>query len=246
MRTSKASVRPISVLAAALALACGAPRADSAEPRVGGERGGAAAPARRATLAPLRLRALAREALPAAVEPAGRLVRAFAWRDARGDNLIVFARRETEGAVAIEAAYHVGRDGRFETLARVRDAVEDCDLDASLFFVGAALGMKDRDADGVGELTFAYRIDCRGDLSPRGLRLYVLEHGETYALTGRGRFECAPDVAESGEPGCTGEMRVEREGAPWPAPFLEHARAVWRRVAVEEPGHDPPDGWAEA
>jgi hypothetical protein len=64
--------------------------------------------------------------------------------------------------------------------------------------------------------------------------LLVLENGDKYIIRGRGRFDCAPDIAaDDTEEVCTGEMNVDQQGKPWPAVFLAHAKNVWVKAEVE-------------
>lgn len=167
--------------------------------------------------------------LPRALMGRGELVSALAFHDASGDNVAAFYRSldgERDGA-RLEVALWTSsgaREGR--VLRVVRDGVPACELDLFAEFVDAATSVTDLDGDGFGELTFAYRTGCTGDVSPVTQKLLVLEQREKYILRGTTRVDGGDGVPLGGA------MRPDPALAHH-ARFLAHARAVWARVVED-------------
>jgi hypothetical protein len=157
------------------------------------------------------------------------LVSALAFHDASGDNVAAFYRSldADRNAARLEVALWTSsgaRDGRM--LRVVRDGVPACELDLFAEFVPEATEVTDLDGDGIGELTFAYRTSCTGDVSPMTLKLLVLEQRDKYILRGTTIVD-AGDGERLG-----GVVRPDAALAKNPR-FLAHARAVWERVVEE-------------
>lgn len=165
--------------------------------------------------------------LPKSIAVPKGFLRALAWSDAAGENLLTFAAVESKAKdadgndarrAALSAVHQVlpsapGASPR--TVRKVSDGVEPCPLDLTAEFIEAAEAVTDLDGDGVAEATFAYRTSCKGDVSPDTVKLLVLEGGDKYILRG--------DDATSGTP--------DPVPSKWPPAFLAHAKATWGRVA---------------
>lgn len=66
----------------------------------------------------------------------------------------------------------------------MRDGVAECDLDIVADFVPQSLRVADTDGDSLAEVSFAYRLNCAGDVSPDEQKLLVLEGGEKFIMRG--------------------------------------------------------------
>lgn len=71
---------------------------------------------------------------------------------------------------------------------RIQDLVDECPADLTAEFTEPALRVSDADADGEPEIWVAYRIACRGDVSPSNLKIIGYEGTQKYALRGRSRI----------------------------------------------------------
>ncbi|MDF2695695.1 MAG: hypothetical protein K0S65_4078 [Labilithrix sp.] len=107
----------------------------------------------------------------------------------------------------------------------MKDKVENCDADLSVAFRDAALEVTDLDSDGLGEITFAYSLNCATDMSPADLKLLTLENGEKYILRGKTRV-----AAMGTDPATGGEFTIDPSFKSGPPAFLEHAKASWLKV----------------
>lgn len=167
----------------------------------------------------------AREAAAEAGLPSDGAVQALTWTDRNGSNTVVLRATEQEFDLYLFADHVARNAGDREVLREVRDSVVDCEVDQLAEFVEEALRVDDRDADGVGEVSFAYRLNCAGDVSPSELKLLVLEDGEKHILRGSSTNFALPEAEEPPEP--------EPAPAQWPAGTYEAATALFDQVQRE-------------
>jgi len=166
--------------------------------------------------------------VPGAALAVGKLHTALRWRDGAGDNLLVMAKLD----IPSDASEFVRIDHFRETPAgltlvrSVRDGGQCLD-DGGVDYRDQAIGLTDVDADGIGEITFAYRLICTTDVSPGEVKLLLLENGDKYILRGIER------LTEDGQK-LGGQFTPDGFGAA-PAGFLEHAHVVWERIIDREP-----------
>ncbi|MCX7877980.1 MAG: hypothetical protein N2510_04975, partial [Ignavibacteria bacterium] len=88
--------------------------------------------------------------------------------------------------------------------------------------INGSLGITDVDNNGTGESTFLYRISCRGDVSPEGLKLIMHEGKNKYAIRGNMLLEF------NGEK-LGGEGNPDNAFKNAPEVFLEHAQEMWEK-----------------
>ncbi len=160
------------------------------------------------------------------LDPTG-AVAALAWRDSAGSNTLVL--RELQPQVRGDKqllADHiaVSTAGTRTVLREVRDGERDCEFDLTAEFVREALQVRDDDADGFGEVLFAYRLACRSDPSPSDLKLLSLEHGDKYILRGTSTNQVVPDPSEP---------EAEPAAESWPSGTYSAASALFNSVQKE-------------
>lgn len=176
--------------------------------------------------------------IPGKLRCRGKLLDAVGWRDKNGANVVLFCRAQKTGkrgsSAYIYVDHYVMAKSKARRLRRIRDRVENCELDIVLRFVPSALRVTDLDGDGIGEITFAYRMSCRGDVSPDGLKLLLLENGSKYIIRGRGHWK-ACDPAMRRTPECVGSRRIDTSFARGPKAFVDHALRVWRTISAQSP-----------
>lgn len=177
-------------------------------------------------------------AAPARLWARGKHVGGLRWKDREGESLLLLVRRDAarprRGAEDPErSSYLYARHwtragaGAFKLRREVKDMVERCPFDVTAEFVDRALGVTDLDRDGVGEVTFAYRLGCRSDVSPVTLKLLMLEGGRKHILRG----ETSVPISRTERAG--GRYQVDASFRSAPKAFLSHAVQLWRRVAPE-------------
>lgn len=179
----------------------------------------------------------ARSELPRGAMARGKVVHGLRWRDRKGENWLVMTRgerrkrlgpdREPRRSAFVYARHSVRSGKRLRRARQVRDHIKRCEADLTLRFLPKSFGITDLDGDGVGEVTFAYALGCRSDVSPITLKLLLLEGGKKYILRGTTRVK----VSDSEHMG--GKLRVDRSFSRGPSAFLDHARQLWRKLVNE-------------
>lgn len=141
------------------------------------------------------------------------------WKDANGENVVLFINNETE----LYAYHYVFTTKGEKLLRKVYDFIKDCEFDMFFNFVEDSITVTDLDQNDIGEITFAYRKACVSDVSPIGLKLLVLENGNKYIIRGN-------SITDLGEFKIGGEKNVDTSFNNAPEKFLKHANAVWLKV----------------
>jgi hypothetical protein len=183
----------------------------------------AAAAAAAGTIAP---RKLAAADLAGDVAFDGELVEALGWTDASGDNVAVLAIAGKDVHRNLRVVHVAGPKGSRKTVREVKESFRCEDGDLTAEFVPAATSVTDLDGDKLGELTFAYKLACRTDMSPADLKLLVLENGDKHILRGQTRINEGSDSYGGG-------FKPEPAKGKWPAGFFAHAESTWKKVETE-------------
>ncbi len=173
--------------------------------------------------------------LPVGVKKvSGKVERWVSWQDTKGDNVAIFSsdskekpRKDGERLLSkgLYVTVFAGKDGRLKRVREVRELANACLFDLTNEVRETSVGVTDLDADGVGELTFAYVTGCRSDVSPLAMKLVVLEGADKNILRGTTRLN-------PGDGWVGGEFKAEF-GKKAPAAFLEHATKVWAKFVTE-------------
>jgi hypothetical protein len=166
------------------------------------------------------------------------VVQGARWKDANGENLVVLSSRtrrrpceeRRDGAcseeevsdVELQAVHVVRKDGRERELRRVRDSTLGCSFDNETKFLKDSLEVSDLDRDGVGEVLFAYFLQCTSDVSPATLKLLLLENGDKYILRGQNSLKGVERNAPEGPP-----PSVDASFDEGPRVFRAHALQRW-------------------
>jgi hypothetical protein len=170
---------------------------------------------------------------------AGTLVRAVRWRDANGENLLVLSQRRStrtaredalddddEGSfIELQAVHSVRKGSSTRVLRRVRDSSSVCAFDNNTKFLVDSLEVTDLDANGLGEVTFAYFVQCTSDVSPATLKLLLLENGKKFIIRGTNFIS----IGEGATEGYGGERNIDPSFNGAPRTFMEHALSRWGR-----------------
>lgn len=148
------------------------------------------------------------------------------WPDARGENLLVLSREDhpakgPNGAVELTAVHAVRTEQGWHTARRVWDASGACAAESHAHFARHLLKVSHLDADGVGEVTFAYSLRCRAGEEPAPFKLLLLDAGDKYILRGASKVWGTSGVSRGGE------ASVDPAFADGPKALLKRARARW-------------------
>lgn len=144
------------------------------------------------------------------------------WKDTNGENIVLFTKKESE----INVYHYLVKSKETKLLRKVYDVVEDCEWDTVLEFIEQSVTVTDLDKNDIGEITFAYRIACISDVSPKELKLLILENGDKYIIRGKTAIDFGGE--EIG-----GDKNVDSSFENAPDEFLLHADRVWSKVVKE-------------
>lgn len=157
----------------------------------------------------------------------GKATKAVSWTDDNGENIAIFSRVDDEknNGAKLQLSHYARTDGKPKLLRDVEDGIESCEFDMSAEFRDSVLALTDLDADGYGELTFAFALNCTSDVSPGRQHLFMLENGDEYVINGE------ESIVLDGQPlGGKKEMESFKSA---PAPFVGHVNAAWDELADE-------------
>jgi hypothetical protein len=173
---------------------------------------------------------IGKEQLPTGLKPLRTLVLALRWSDSAGDNVAAFSRSsdEKKGEARLQVELWTGTAGQGGVVRTLKDSVSRCEFDVRAEFVEEALSVTDLDADGLAELTFAYRTTCTSDVSPLSLKVFLLEQRAKYGLRGS-------TIVDVGGGEKVGGEKIGDPGLRNSPQFSRHLEAVWLRVVALNP-----------
>ncbi len=109
-------------------------------------------------------------------------------------------------------------------LREITDFERDCPVDNQLDMIKDSFTISDLDKNGYAEIIFLYKTGCKGDVSPSGLKLMVLENGNKAAIRGKMVIK---------------EFKTPREKTPdaafkkLPTVIQDKANALWNQFENE-------------
>lgn len=169
--------------------------------------------------------------LPPGVVFKGDFKQAVRWTDAEGDNLVVVSAHSDDDSEYgsnddLYAVRYTIADGKAQLRWNLHDYVHDCGIDhQATFFRGAALQVTDLDDSGTAEVWMAYRLMCRGDISPDTMKVIVYQGAQKYAMRGETR-----DVTGQG-----GSYAFDPAFMAAPEAFRAFARKLWATHMADSP-----------
>lgn len=112
----------------------------------------------------------------------GDIVYKKAWQDLNGENIVLFSNKEHE----LFVYHYASKSGEAKLLRKVYDFTEaDCEFDLFADFIEKSITVTDLNKDNYAEITFAYQLACISDVSPKALKLLMLQNGEKYIIRGQ-------------------------------------------------------------
>jgi len=174
----------------------------------------------------------------------GNVVQVHRYEDRTGSNLIILTETDIESrpdpadkdftlrSKELYARRYVYDRDREELKSawQVTDFVRDCPLyDISVSFIGDAFRITDLNGDGLSEIWMVYTLACRGDTSPKTMKIIMYEGDRKYALRGETRSL----VADFGDPAkneyAGGDYVPDAAFNAAPPAFLSFAKELWEK-----------------
>ncbi len=116
--------------------------------------------------------------------------KALQFEDKNGKNYLVAItlqnRSDEWSSKAILVQHYIEKSNKELVLLRqITDKEDHCEFDNDLQFLTESLRITDLDKNKYAEITFLYKVGCRSDVSPIGLKLMVIENGNKAAIRGK-------------------------------------------------------------
>ncbi len=167
----------------------------------------------------------------------GEIVDGEQWTDANGKNLLLFCEKDVNHPPTDDMemtdrylyVYHFvdNKDG-YKLKNEIKDASTECSFEIRARFMESSVTITDLDNDGVGEMTFCYRLGCSSELSPDDLKLFFIEDSDKYSITGNTFVDYGGGITDGGV------MTLGENFTKADAKFQEHAKNVWENQKVHE------------
>ncbi|MEM6397805.1 MAG: hypothetical protein AAF741_15760 [Bacteroidota bacterium] len=197
--------------------------------------------------------------VPNDLEVKGSLLLAKQWNDQNGENILIISRvgpldEAEENIVDYGDQYaelygeqYIKTENDYELLWDIYDFQRNCPFDLSLGLLPNSTTITDLDDDGFTETTLVYKLGCRSDVSPLGMKVLMHENDTKMGLRG---FMSLKEVGSGFEydyskVDTTGlseiDMIYATHGAyeneidfkEQPSVFLEHAQGLWKKYVNE-------------
>jgi hypothetical protein len=182
--------------------------------------------------------ALTARDLPSELKVKGHFHVGKRWQDSDGESVVVLSATSNTGhrdKKGERSAYLFGSQwrrakGAWQEIWHMSDKVEQCGLDLICEFVPDSLEITDVDGNGIAEVSFLYRLACKGGLDPDTQKLLLYEGARKYALRGTVRLVMPVNEREAVS---GGEFKADSSFKSAPPSFLKFARDKWGRLGVE-------------
>ncbi len=156
------------------------------------------------------------------------------WTDKYGMHALVFSTTVSEKDDEISSmliADLFTREGDAWTSQRqFKASVDKCQFDTELKAHTGDWSITDLDKDGLGEVSFAWSVGCRSDVSPVTHKVLMVTFKDAeykkYVLRGKTGIKMAGEVEG-------GEFKADKAFESAPKEFFAHAEMVWANTSIE-------------
>ena len=115
--------------------------------------------------------------------------KAIQFNDKNGLNYLIIRMKELRTdnthSKTLFVQHFIEEKFKIRLLRQITDFELDCEFDNDLQFIDKSLTISDLDKNNYAEISFLYKVGCRSDVSPIGLKLMVLENGNKAAIRGK-------------------------------------------------------------
>lgn len=154
--------------------------------------------------------------------------KALQFDDKNGKNYLVATIHQNRSdewvSKAILVQHYIEKNNQFVLLRQITDNENHCEFDNDLQFLDQSLILSDLDKNNLVEITFLYKVGCRSDVSPIGLKLMVIENGNKAAIRGK----TIPQGFDFKK-----EKVADAAFLKLPKPIQDQANKLWDKFAPE-------------
>ncbi len=159
------------------------------------------------------------------------LIDGAAWTDAGGEFTVLLGQTESKHGENIKnphiyAYCYKKEGGSWKQQWIVQDKIENCEVDATCEFFPGSLTVTDNDKNNIGEVTFLYKLSCRGDVSPDDKKLIMYEGAKKFAIRGTTLID------DLGDKKFGGEKKVDASFNTAPKALLDFANQQWDKFGL--------------
>ncbi len=163
----------------------------------------------------------------------GNIINTAAWADAEAEQYVLFSETVnetksdgTQNKSLFAYCFTKEADG-WKRKWFVQDRIEKCEVDATCEFYPASLSITDVDMNDIAEVTFIYKLSCKGDVSPDDKKLIMYAGTNKYAIRGTTGLQMA-DSKEGGT------KNVDAAFKKAPKALLDYAEQQWEKFGNEK------------
>lgn len=161
------------------------------------------------------------------------------WKDKTGLNVLIITETDIVTSKTNEYdesiskklfgyAFVKNNEDKFQQLWMIQDFIDKCQVDLTLEYIKKSLTVTDLNKNGIAENTFLYKLSCKGDVSPDGLKLIMHEGKEKYAIRGE-TLQIFKDSKPYG-----GRTDIDKSFDNGPKEFLDYAKKEWKKFQEEK------------
>lgn len=161
----------------------------------------------------------------------GTPVNGFSWQDAAGENRVLFTEvpvqlnKSGHQSGAVYAYCFIKGAAGWKKNWEVKDRIDACEVDATCEYFSNSFTITDNDANDIGEVTFLYKLSCKGDVSPDDKKLIMYEGTNKYAI--RGTTILQFEGVQQG-----GEKKIDASFTKATKPLLDFANKQWDKFGT--------------
>jgi hypothetical protein len=161
----------------------------------------------------------------------GTLVDGLSWQDAEGEHRVLFTanavqmNKNDQQSGAVYVYCFIKNGAGWKKKWEVKDKIENCEVDATCEFLPGSFTITDNDGNNSGEVTFLYKLSCKGDVSPDEKKLIMYEGTNKYAIRGSTILQFA-----EGKEG--GDKKIDASFTKAAKPLLDFANSQWDKFGT--------------
>ena len=161
----------------------------------------------------------------------GSVVEGLGWHDAISEHRVLFTtvpvkmNKNGRQSGAVYAYCFIQNGGAWQKEWEVKDRVDDCEVDATCEFLPNSFTITDNDGNNLGEVTFLYKLSCKGDVSPDEKKLIMYEGANKYAIRGSTILEY--NGSKEG-----GDKKIDASFTRAAKPLLDFANSQWDKFGI--------------